>query len=94
VNLPLDQALSRARRGDRDAFEAIYHHAVGRVYALARRLEGHDGEAEDLTQEVFLRVWRARPSFRGDSALNTWIHGIAVRTAIAARADRVRRPTP
>ena len=87
MNLPLDQALSRAKLGDRDAFEAIYRHAVGRVYALARRLEGRDGEAEDLTQEVFLRVWRALPSFRGESALSTWIHGIAIRTAM----DRYRR---
>jgi RNA polymerase sigma-70 factor (ECF subfamily) len=87
LNLPLDEALSRARLGDRDAFEAIYRHAVGRVYALAQRLEGRDGEAEDLTQEVFLRVWRALPSFRGDAALSTWIHGIAVRTAM----DRYRR---
>lgn len=83
----LDEALARAKRGDRDAFEAIYRHAVGRVYALALRLEGNHGGAEDLTQAVFIKVWNALPSFRGDAALGTWIHGIAVRTAI----DRYRR---
>jgi RNA polymerase sigma-70 factor (ECF subfamily) len=92
LDLPLDEALSRARLGDRDAFEAIYRHAVGRVYALALRLEGRDGEAEDLTQEVFLRVWRVLPSFRGDSTLSTWIHGLAVRTATVSYAGRVDRP--
>lgn len=87
MNPGLDESIARAKRGDRDAFEAVYRHAAGRVYALALRLEGHHGDAEDLTQEVFLKVWNALPSFRGDAALGTWIHGIAVRTAI----DRYRR---
>ena len=87
MNSVLDESIARAKRGDRDAFEAVYRHAIGRVYALALRLEGHRGGADDLTQEVFIKVWQALPSFRGDAALSTWIHGIAVRTAI----DRYRR---
>ena len=87
MNSTLEESIARARRGDRDAFEAIYRHAAGRVYALALRLEGRPADAEDLTQEVFIKVWAALPSFRGDAAIGTWIHGIAVRTAI----DRYRR---
>lgn len=87
MNPDLDESIARAKRGDRDAFEAVYRHAVGRVYALALRLEQRPDRAEDLTQEVFLKVWHALPAFRGDAALGTWIHGIAVRTAI----DRYRR---
>lgn len=87
MNQALDESIARAKRGDRDAFEAVYRYAVGRVYALALRLEGDREGANDLTQDVFLKVWQALPSFRGDAALTTWIHGIAVRTSV----DRYRR---
>jgi RNA polymerase sigma-70 factor, ECF subfamily len=87
VARPLDALVSEAKAGNPEAFEAIYRQCVGRVYALALRMEGKHGTAEDLTQEIFLRVWRALPSFRGDAALSTWIHGIAARTAV----DRYRR---
>lgn len=87
MNPVLDESIARAKRGDRDAFEVVYRHAVGRVYALALRLEGNRDAADDLTQDVFIKVWQALPSFRGDAALSTWIHGIVVRTAI----DRYRR---
>lgn len=68
----------------------MYRRCVPRVYALALRLEGNHAAAEDLTQEVFLKVWRSLSSFREESSLETWIHAIAVRTSV----DRFRRGGP
>jgi RNA polymerase sigma-70 factor (ECF subfamily) len=56
------------------------------VYGLALRLEGAPAGAEDLTQEIFLNVWRALPSFQGAAAVETWVRSIAVKTSI----DRFR----
>jgi RNA polymerase sigma-70 factor (ECF subfamily) len=79
----------RADPGDLQAFEAVYRDHHRRVWALASRWEGDAGRAEELLQDVFVRVWRALPDFRGESALGTWIHSIALRTAIdRARHDR------
>jgi RNA polymerase sigma-70 factor (ECF subfamily) len=87
--VPLKAALARAQAGDLDAFEMVYRVTVGQVFAFSLRWEGSRGRAEDLVQDIFVRVWRALPSFRGQSTLATWIHAIAVRTAIdRARAQR------
>ena len=73
------------------AFEAVYRDHHRRVWAFASRWEGDAGRAEELLQDVFVRVWHALPDFRGESALSTWIHSIALRTALdRARQDRRR----
>lgn len=85
---PSTDTIRRAQGGDVRAFEAIYRAHHRRVWALASRWETDTDRAEDLLQETFFRVWRSLPEFRGDSALSTWIHSIAVRTAIdRARGD-------
>lgn len=68
------------------AFEAVYRDHHRRVWAFASRWERDAGRAEELLQDVFVRVWHALPDFRGESTLGTWIHSIALRTAL----DRVR----
>ena len=91
--LPLtsDETSHRTGHGDLRAFEAVYRDHFRRVWAFASRWERDADRAEDLLQEVFIRVWRALPDFRGESALGTWVHSIAVRTAIdRARGDRRR----
>jgi RNA polymerase sigma-70 factor (ECF subfamily) len=81
----------RADPSDLEAFEAVYRDHHRRVWALASRWERDARSAEELLQDVFVRVWRALPDFRGESALSTWIHSIAVRTAMdRARHDRRR----
>lgn len=70
--------LDRAKAGDARAFEALYQGFSGRVYALCLRMTGDRGLAEDCTQEAFVKAWRKLGSFRGDSALGTWLHRIAV----------------
>lgn len=61
------------------------------MWAFVSRWETDPDRAEDLLQEVFVRVWRGLPGFRGDSALSTWIHTIAVRTALDRHRGETRR---
>jgi RNA polymerase sigma-70 factor (ECF subfamily) len=57
-----------------EAFEQLYHMHRRRVYSLCLRLVGNAADAEDLTQEVFLHLYRKIGSFRGDAAFTTWLH--------------------
>ena len=70
-----DVALAAA--GDTKAFERLYWRHAARIKALARRFLG-SSEAEDGTQEVFVRAWTRLGQFRGDSAFATWLHRLAV----------------
>ncbi len=70
--------VERHRYGDPAAFEAIYRRFERMVYNLALRMSGSPEEASDLTQEVFLRVYRHLDGFRGRSSLKTWIYRITV----------------
>ncbi len=79
-----DAALARlAAAGDAGAFESIYRRHAGRVHGVIVRLVGAQGvRAEDLTQEAFVRAWQALPKFRFESAVSTWLHRLAVTTAL------------
>ena len=63
-------------KGDREAFELLYETYFRRIYRFALRRLGDAGEAEDVTQEVFLTVIKALPSFQGTSSLLVWMFGI------------------
>jgi RNA polymerase sigma-70 factor, ECF subfamily len=63
---------------DERAFNALVRAYEGRVFALLSRMTGHRAEAEDLAQEVFVQVFKAVGSFRGESKLSTWIYRIAI----------------
>src|SRR6185503_3090665 len=74
-----DTELARAvAAGDSEAFEKLYEQHHRRVYSLCFRMLGGVQQAEDLTQEVFLQVFRKIGSFRGDSAFTTWLHRLTV----------------
>jgi len=74
-----DLELARAAAaGDSVAFEKLYEQHHRRVYSLCLRMLGNSTHAEDLTQEVFLQVYRKLASFRGDSAFTTWLHRLTV----------------
>jgi RNA polymerase sigma-70 factor (ECF subfamily) len=62
-----------------------------RVYNLARKMLGSDEDAEDITQEVLLKAIRKLPSFRGDAALGTWLHRIAVNAVLGYRRKKATR---
>jgi len=67
-----------AASGDLAAFELIYQRYNRRTYSLTLRMTGSQTEAEDLTQEVFIQLFRKVGSFRGDSAFSTWLHRLTV----------------
>ena len=69
--------VQRCRRGDLAAFEAIYKAHSGRLFSLACRMVGNPTDAEDLLQDIFLAAHRKLDSFRGDSALGTWLYRLA-----------------
>lgn len=83
-----DEAVRRARSGDADAFEAVYREHAGRVYALCLRMSGDPVAARELVQDVFVRAWEKLDTFRGDSAVGTWLHRLTVNVVLMKwRAD-------
>jgi RNA polymerase sigma-70 factor (ECF subfamily) len=76
-DLDLD-LVGRHRDGDARAFDEVYSRFAGVVFRLALRLSGSSDEAADLTQEIFLRVFRHLGSFSGRSALKTWVFRVAL----------------
>jgi RNA polymerase sigma factor (sigma-70 family) len=75
--------VRRAARGDTRAFEGLYRRHSRRVYGVIWRLVGGvDARAEELTQDAFVRAWQALAGFRLDSAFSTWMHRLAVNTAL------------
>jgi len=85
--------VAAAARGEMQAFEALYRRHAGRVHGVIARLVGsHGARAEDLTQEAFVRAWQALPAFRFESAFSTWLHRLAVNTALMELRSRRSRP--
>jgi RNA polymerase sigma-70 factor (ECF subfamily) len=83
------EAIRRAQQGDAEAFERIYRLHNRRVYALCLRMVGNTAEAEDLTQEAFLQLFRKIGTFRGESAFSTWLHRLSVNVVLM----RLRKKT-
>jgi len=76
------EAIRLAQQGDAGAFEQIYRLHGRRVYALCLRMVGNTAEAEDLTQDAFLQLFRKIGTFRGESAFSTWLHRLAVNVVL------------
>ena len=76
------EAIRLAQQGDAGAFERIYRLHNRRVYALCLRMVGNTAEAEDLTQDAFLQLFRKIGTFRGESAFSTWLHRLAVNVVL------------
>src|SRR6202521_6008905 len=83
------EAIRLAQQGDAGAFERIYRLHSRRVYALCLRMVGNTADAEDLTQEAFLQLYRKIGTFRGESAFSTWLHRLSVNVVLM----RLRRKT-
>ncbi len=83
--------VRRAQQGDQAAFHALYRENAGRVHALCLRLTADAAQAEELTQDVFVRAWGRLATFRGDSAFSTWLHRLAVNVVLMDRRAASRR---
>ena len=84
------ELMTAAKRGDRDAFDAIYRRYVARVYGTAYRLTASYEDAEDTTQEVFLRLANKAATISNGVALSAWIY----RTTVNCATDCLRRRRP
>lgn len=86
----LPDTVSRSMNGDVGAFEALYRENVGRVYAVCLRMSADRDQAEEYTQQTFIRAWRGIAEFRGESAFSSWLHRIAVNTVLVGMRSRRR----
>lgn len=85
---PDEEVVERVGRGDAAAVQALVARKLPRLLALATRMLGDAAEAEDVAQEVFLRVWRSAASWRpGEARFDTWLHRVALNLC----HDRLRR---
>ena len=85
---PDAELLARVGRGDEPAFRALVSRKLGRIHGLAQRLLGDRGEADDVAQDAFLRVWRQAGHWRsGEARFDTWLHRVVLNLC----TDRLRR---
>ncbi len=89
----VDAALvARVQRGDKRAFDLLVLKYQRKIMRLLSRMIREPAEIEDVTQEAFIKAYRALPQFRGDSAFYTWLYRIAINTARNWQAANNRRP--
>ncbi len=91
------QLVERAQRGDKHAFGLLVAKYQRRLGRLISRFVRNAAEAEDVTQDAFIKAYRALPAFRGDSAFYTWLYRIGINTAknyLVAQGRRVPTSTP
>ena len=94
-NLPDNSERSlvqRAQRGDEQAFATLFQLHKKRVYSVCLQMTKDVADAEDLTQEAFMQVFRSVNSFRGDSAFSTWLYRVAVNTVLMKLRRRKSPP--
>ena len=86
--------VASAQKGEEWAFEALFTQHKQRVYSLCVRMIGNTADAEELTQEAFLQVFRKIHTFRGDSAFSTWLHRVSVNTVLMRLRKKTVNVTP
>jgi RNA polymerase sigma-70 factor (ECF subfamily) len=90
ADIPEKETIRQAQGGDAAAFERIYRRYNRRVYGLCLRMTKNEADAEDLTQEAFLQVFRKIHTFRGESAFFTWFHRLSVNIVLMRMRKRKR----
>jgi RNA polymerase sigma-70 factor (ECF subfamily) len=92
-DVALDVALTRRiAGGDMDAFEELYSLYYRRVYSLCYRMTRNQSEAEDLTHDIFVHLYKKIEGFRGQSALMTWLHRVTVNQVLMHFRRKAARP--
>jgi RNA polymerase sigma-70 factor (ECF subfamily) len=88
------ETIVLAQAGEAAAFEKIYRAHSRRIYGLCYRMTGNSFLAEDLTQDIFLQVFRKIQTFRAESAFSTWLYRLAVNVVLMRRRVKRLRETP
>lgn len=88
------ELVEACRRGDAEAFETLVRQTNRTVFGIVYRIVGNVEDATDVTQEVYIRVWRSLKAFRGDANLGTWLHRVATNAAITHLKRRGRLAEP
>ncbi len=89
--LPDGDLVFKAQQGDLQAFDALVERYHGKIYGLTYNMTSNREDAEDLTQEVFVKAFNALPRFKGKSSFYTWVYRIAVNKTINYRKKRNRK---
>src|SRR5215472_5031288 len=76
------EVIKRAQRGDLKSFEELYGRHKARIFSLCLRMSNNYANAEELTQETFLQLYRKISSFRGEAAFSTWLHRLSVNVVL------------
>jgi RNA polymerase sigma-70 factor (ECF subfamily) len=84
VSTGIDPDVALATGGDSSAFERVYRTHVARIHSLTRRMLG-PSEADEVTQDIFVRAWQKLGQFRGEAAFGTWLHRLAINVVIERR---------
>jgi RNA polymerase sigma-70 factor (ECF subfamily) len=84
VRRGLEDDVALAAGGDSSAFERLYRTHVARIHSLTRRMLG-TSDADEVTQDIFVRTWQKLGQFRGESAFSTWLHRLAINVVIERR---------
>ncbi len=90
VELSDRELVNACRRGEERAMELLYHRYKRRVYGVVTRIAGYN-DADEVAQEVFVRIYRGLERFRGDSALSTWVYRLATNASLTYIGKRGRR---
>lgn len=85
-----NETIRQAQQGDAAAFERIYRRYSRRIYGLCLRMTKNNADAEDLTQEAFLQVFRKIHTFRGESSFFTWFHRLSMNIVLMSMRKRKR----
>ncbi|MFC1608014.1 RNA polymerase sigma factor [Candidatus Latescibacterota bacterium] len=90
IDLSQQNTIDRCRSGEQTAYHELYEVHKNRIYSTCYRILGNEQDAEDATQETFIRVFRSIENFRGDSSFTTWLYRIAVNTGVEVTRKRKR----
>lgn len=85
-----DELVARIKQGDRTAYRELFETYNSLVFNVCHRILGNRADAEDVTQDVFLRAYDALPGFRGEARLSTWLYRIAVHLSLNRQRRRKR----
>lgn len=87
-----EQIIEQIRQGDQEAYRVLVERHKNYIFTLMYRELGHPETAEDLTQDIFVKLFRSLVHFRGDSKFTTWLYRLAVNTLTDYRRSQKRRP--